>query len=667
MKLLLIIIFSALTLIDCIAASIQFHKKDAVVWHPEQIISGEISGYDVNVVMVYHDDFPLPVRLGPDKTFSIEAILRNQENKFWITLESGDSTFVSDTLKYTLGYKPAPIVKPIASINGDQVSLQAFIVENPFRSVLEFIWTDDPGNPAPSRIKQGLDSYATVDIPDSAGKYYFDLLVISDNDSSYFQTLVIRNDKGTIQAYNIDKDDTPWMREAILYQITPYSFVEHGNFREITKKLPELKVLGINTVWLQPIFKSSYRGQGYDVVDYFSLNPDFGTESELRYLIATAKTLDMKILFDVVLNHSSIHHPYAQDRKENGTASHYYDFYQHEDDGRPYSSFYTSDEYGFINYFWDELVNFNYYNEEVQRWMLEVCKYWVKEFDIDGYRFDAIWGVNARMPSFARRLRTELKSIKPEVLLLAEDKGSVKEVFELGFEAAYDWTADTSWVSQWTWEYEYSESESFTIFKHPEVNQRDEMLKEAIFNIGQNFHRQLRFMENNDLPRFIAHHGLERTKMAAALMLALPGLPMLYNGQEVGKKGHPYATSAIFHADSTILSYDKYDLFPYYQRLIQLRHDYSALTDTTIKDLSINEGAIFAFQRKNNDYNILVLINLGQDISNAHIDVREAGLRRNKKHNFQDILNNNTFRKRKRNKIMEIPMEGYEVKWLLLR
>ena len=74
-------------------------------------------------------------------------------------------------------------------------------------------------------------------------------------------------------------------------------------------------------------------------------------------------------------------------------------------------------KYGFINYFWENLVNLNYNNEEVQQWIIEACKYWIKKFDIDGYRFDAIWGVNARAPSFSKRLKMELKSIKPDLLI----------------------------------------------------------------------------------------------------------------------------------------------------------------------------------------------------------------------------------------------------------
>ncbi|MDQ3535864.1 MAG: alpha-amylase family glycosyl hydrolase, partial [Bacteroidota bacterium] len=360
--------------------------------------------------------------------FSFNVLHRNKENKIWIVVPDGDAQHASDTLIHTLGYQPTSIIKPIATAKNVYVELRATTIENPYKSELKYLWVEDHRNPASSTILFKEDSVASVKIPSDPGTYYYNLLVVADQDSAWFQTM-IRREENEILAYDIDNEDTPWMNEAILYQITPHVFVENGQYEDITAKLPELKELGINTLWLQPVFKSHRKGsQGYDVVDYFSLNPYLGSEEALRELITTAKNMNMRVLFDVVLNHSSLYHPYAIDRVKHGEASHYYDFYQYEDDGTPYSSFYNQDENGFINYFWPHLPNFNYDNEEVQRWMLEACKHWIREFDIDGYRLDAIWGVNARKPSFAKRLRTELKSIKPEVLLLAEAKGSDPEV-----------------------------------------------------------------------------------------------------------------------------------------------------------------------------------------------------------------------------------------------
>src|SRR5690606_14054588 len=100
---------------------------------------------------------------------------------------------------------------------------------------------------------------------------------------------------------------------------------------------------------------------------------------------------------------------------------------------------------------------------------------------------------------------------------------------------------------------------------------RGEMMRQALFHNGGNMHKQLRYMENNDLQRFINGHGLKRTKMTAALLFSLPGIPMLYNGQEIGFQEHPYSTNAVFSRNWTIQARDKDGLFSYYQKLIKIR------------------------------------------------------------------------------------------------
>ena len=644
--------------------SIILNKKDAVVWHIEQKIEGETRGFAAKEVTAYYNGKPLPLSLNEERQFSFQATLRDSVSKIWIEAPYQGDVIVSDTLYYTLGYRPVPIVKPFAIIDGTSATLQAEVIENPYQLPLNFIWQADSLNPTLTPITQQEGAKAQIEVPDISGKYYYDLLVIAEKDTSRFRTMVSREGE-VLKAFDMDSEYPQWMDDAVVYQITPYNVVADGTYPDMAAKLPELASLGINTIWLQPLFKSSYRGQGYDVVDYLSLNPVFGTEEELQNLITQAKELGMRVLFDLVLNHTSIKHPYAEDAVALGTKSHYYDYYQRKNDGKPYSSFYNEDENGFIFYFWDDLVNLNYDNEEVQRWMLEVCKHWVKKFGIDGYRFDAIWGVNARMPSFAGRLRTELKSIDPEVLMLAEDKGADPNVFTLGFDAAYDWTADTSWVSQWSWEYEYDLKESHTIFNHPKVNERGEMLSKALSDHGDNAHRQLRFLENNDLPRFAKAHGLNRTKMAAALMFSLPGIPMLYNGQEIGFLGHPYGTKEVFYRDSTIQSLDDNGLFTYYQKLINLHKEHPALRSPHMRNLPVNDGSMTAFHRWVDGEDFIVIINMADAPVEANIDVTQIPIfSSSKKLRLEDVLNDQRFKRRASASPMEIPMEGYATRWL---
>ncbi len=650
----------------CQAAEIVLHHQDAVVWHYEQVIRGELKGIAVSKLIVHHNQMTFTVPVPSSGKFSFKLILREPKNKIWVEATYQDSLWLSDTITYTLGYQPVPVIKPIASVINHKALLEAITLENPYQLPLQYTWREDPNNPAPCQIIQAENATTEVIVPQIEGTYYFNLLVVAGKDSSWYQTYVKRENDQLIP-FHLETDLPSWLPEAVVYQVSPPTFVKHGKFDDITAKLPELQQLGINTLLLQPITQSYHQDQGYDVIDYFSVNPALGTAAELRHLIQTAKKLGMKVLFDVVLNHTSIHHPYAKDRIRYGQRSHYFDYYQQKDDGKPYSSFYQKDEQGFISYFWKELVNLNYQHEEVQRWMLAVCQFWLRDFDIDGYRFDAIWGVNARYPAFAQKVRIALKSIKPDVLLLAEDKGTVPEVFRLGYDIAYDWTADSSWVSQWSWAYQYHERESFTIFNHPDMQKRGPLLRQALVNQGGDPHRLLRFMENNDLARFIAAHGLPRTKMVAALLFSLPGIPMLYNGQEVGIQGHPYASQPIFQAEQSIQSLDQKNLFPYYRQLIRMRQQHPALQDTILQVLTVSpEETMMAFQRGKAPDNLLVLVNLDSMSTTCQLNLKTLSLPDSvQQYTFRDLLHPENFTFGEKSSTLTIPMKGYAVRWLL--
>lgn len=647
------------------APEITLFEKDAVVWRQQQIITGRLSGFISPTVTVYHNNQTLSVPVKKDSTFSFTLNLVDQRNKIHLTAQNGKSTIASDTLHLTLGLHPLPVVKPYAVIHQNRVSLHALLIDNPTKKQLKYFWKDDERNPVRINIKNNNDSVATINLPSAKGIYYFNVLVTAGKDSAWFQTFLTRNERN-VAAFDMDTEYASWIDDAIIYEITPSYFVKNGKYNNIQEKLGELKKLGVNTIWLQPVFETFGGGQGYDIMDYFSLRPELGKETELKQLIRVAKMLKMHVLFDFVPNHTSIHHPYAKDVIRYGTSSHYYNFYQHEDDGVKYSSYYHKDENGFIYYFWKDLVNLNYQNEEVQQWMIEACKYWVKEFDIDGYRFDAVWGINARSPLFEKRLKTALKSIKPDLLMLAEDKGSDKKVYELGFDLAYDWTSDTSWVSHWSWQYKYDPKENNTIFNFPDPFKRAAMLRERLFQNNPFNHRLLRFMENNDLPRFITAHGLERTKMAAALLFSLPGVPMIYCGQEIGFQSPLYSGKPIFSANASIQSLDHDSLFNYYSNLTKLRSSYGALRSKSLHQLSVNPSAtMVAFTREKNHQIFIIIINLDSKPADAKIDFSKSAFLNDKKKDWHvdDVLTTDSFNIK--NKFI-IPMKGYSTRWLLL-
>ncbi|RYE14416.1 MAG: DUF3459 domain-containing protein [Sphingobacteriales bacterium] len=153
----------------------------------------------------------------------------------------------------------------------------------------------------------------------------------------------------------------------------------------------------------------------------------------------------------------------------------------------------------------------------------------------------------------------------------------------------------------------------------------------------------LRFMENNDLPRFINTHTLAQTKMAAALMFALPGMPMLFNGQEVGSTYHPYSGKSIFTANNTIKNTDSLGLFSYYQHLIALRKENPALSQSNINEIQVSKSnSVVAFHRWANNKHFLIVINVNAAAAVAAIDLRQLAFNQ-KTRQLTDVLTNGDF------------------------
>lgn len=635
-------------------------KKDATVWSVNQTIKGK-SNQSGNY-WLYHNGVKrmIPVNNGQ---FEIPLRLEEIKNRFWIMDPSG-SNVISDTLSLDLGYEPIPFLKPVLESSKGQLVLHIETMENPLSEELHLNWESEPKNPEKLNFENLGSSKIGISKPSKDGDYWINIRNNSKFGNHTFKAM-FRKTGEEITVFGSDNPDHPWMNKAILYQLSPYNFTENGGLDAITEKLDDIAGLGINTLYLQPIFLNSRKGQGYDIVNYFKINPAYGDEENLRKLMDRAKQLGMKVLFDLVINHSSIHHPYAKDRIQHGKQSHYDDFYHTTFDGAKYSSNYNADEYGFINYFWKDLVNLNYDNEEVQRWMLEACKYWVNTFDIDGYRFDAIWGVMARKPEFGLRLREELKAIKPEIFMLAEAKGREADVYKNGYDAAYDWTSDTLWVSQWSWEYEYNESENKTAFNHPESSKRVEILTDAIFDNPEYTDRILRFTENNDLPRFPVDHGLQRSKLASALVFSLPGIPMLYQGQEIGALSHPYTSKPVFARETSIASFDENNLYGFYQDLIRKRKENPALFKGELIPLR-QFDSIVGFWRKSDNQEILVLLNPG-DIS-MEIDLQKDQIFKSKNSPetiWVDLQNDAIFSSIELSK--KIKLDSQQIIWLTVK
>ena len=650
---------------NIIAASILLNKSDATVWLAKQTITGQLTGFQASTVTIFHNDSSFNIAPSSDGRFVFTLDLVKSINTIQARALNGSVTITSSILSLTLPYAPLPVLHAQSAIEGGRIKLYSTVIENGKRNGLTYEWKPSPYNPSVVSIDNAGDSVSFASLPTKDGEYYFTLYARTSEGVDSFKTYVSISN-GVAKPFDVKTDRAAWIRNAVIYQVTPYIFTSKGKYADIEKKLPEIATLGINTLYLQPVFKSDKGGQGYDIIDYFALRDDLGTEEELRSLINKAKSMNMRVLFDMVPNHTSINHPYAKDKIQHGVNSHYYNYYQTDYDAAMYSMHYHKHPQQFVYYFWTELVNLNYDNEEVQRWMIEASKYWVRKFDIDGYRFDAVWGVNARKPSFGERLQKELKSLKPDLLLIAEDKAGAGNAYRQGFDAAYDWDKNDEWISKWSWQYSFDEENRQTIFNHPSIAERKNLISKALFSDGDTIGLRLRYLENNDMHRFITNHPRTVTRMAATLLFTLPGLPMMYNGQETGFTQFPYGSGPIYSREGNIRGKDP-ALFDFYKQLAELRLTNKVFTEGTMTEIAMNNApGVIAFHRTVDSIDVVVIVNMSMSRVHPSLMFSAGGQIPQNGYQFTNMLTGDSVVAKRAGNGIVIPVEAHSTMVLKL-
>ncbi len=410
-------------------------------------------------------------------------------------------------------------------------------------------------------------------------------------------------------------------RNPVVYGISPL-YLSYGHpvpgLVAVKNRLKEISDLGVNIIWLQPItppFEED--GHGYDVMDYKSVWSELGTPEDLKALVREAHALNIKVMLDMVLNHSSFEHPFVKDIAKKGKASAYYNFYQHASfEGVPYAQHFHERKIGkstFVYYFWEHLLNFNYDSAELRNYMQDVLKFWVKDFDIDGYRFDASWGPSSRRPVFYKEISTELRKLKPDIILMAEDMAGYPSHFGgtnhphlkgSDFDWAYDWNnQDTNWISKWS--FQTGEDQSETIFNDKNADKAsDDFLKSLSYTKDTSGLKPVRYIENNDTPGFLRHHTIDESMFAAKIMFMLPGVPLIFYGQETGNQ-HELFMLPSFEPSRKMSSY-RPALYQFYKKLVATRRASKALSEGTLENIVKAGPGKISFVRRMNDERIKV-------------------------------------------------------------
>jgi glycosidase len=336
-----------------------------------------------------------------------------------------------------------------------------------------------------------------------------------------------------------------------VYGVVPILFGEPG-LEAVTERLDDLQDLGVGALWLSPVTRRDPGDYGYAVTDHLSIDPELGTDRDLRRLVAEAHERGMRVLLDAVPNHVSRQHRFFRDAERRGRASPHYEFFDRDASGRP------------THYFdWEHLPNLDYDRPAVRSYMHGALEHWVRAFDVDGFRVDAAWGVRQRRPGFWPEAVRRLRALKPDLLLLAEASARDGYYLRSGFDLAYDWTEE---LGTWAWQ------DVWTAADVPAA------LDAALRGTGPDGApcdpgRVFRFLDTNDTgERFAQRHGPGLAAAAAVLLLTLPGVPCLYTGTELGAGFDPYETY-----DPLPRAEQVPGLRSLYRRLIRLRSGTASL------------------------------------------------------------------------------------------
>lgn len=382
----------------------------------------------------------------------------------------------------------------------------------------------------------------------------------------------------------------PWLRDGIIYEVFPRNFSPEGNFNGVTAHLDELKELGVNVLWLMPIhplgekLRKGSIGSPYAVRDYYAINPDYGTEADLKRLVSEAHQRDLKVIIDIVANHTAwdsvlMQHP---------------EFYKQDDKGNivpPVPA-------------WTDVAGLNYDNPKLRGYMIGMLKHWIDPatFNLDGFRCDVAEMVPT---SFWEEARVELTKLKSDIMMLAE--ASKPELLLKAFDSDY------AWPFHGTLNNVLLNGAPATEFKRSWEESRKQFPDGSL---------HMRISDNHDEARAVARFSVRGALAASALMFSLDGVPLLYNGMEVGdatESGDPalFEKLPVFWHPK-----ERPPLRDIYRELIQMRKRYAAFRNDRVVWLrNSDEANLVSLMRLDNQDEFVVVINFSNRPQVGSVDV----------------------------------------------
>ncbi len=384
-----------------------------------------------------------------------------------------------------------------------------------------------------------------------------------------------------------------WIKKANIYEVNIRQYTPEGTFKAFETHLPRLKEMGVDILWLMPVYpigeknRKGKMGSAYSVKDYVSVNPDLGTMDDFKELVKKIHEAGMHVIIDWVANHTAWDHPWAQ---------------EHPD-------WYTKDSTG--NFMppkgtdWSDVIDLNYDNLEMRIEMINSLKFWVKETGIDGFRCDVAGMVPTDFWNLARK---ELDSIKP-VFMLAE-----AEQIDLHYKA-FDMT--------YGWNFHHLMNDvaqgKKTVKAFDEYFKKDSTIypPDAI---------RMYFTSNHDENSWngtVYERMGDAYKAMAVLTFTIPGMPLIYSGQEAGLSKR----LAFFEKDLINWKNDQ-NLIPFYTKLIALKKNHPALWNGaeggSMQRIKTNaDDKIFAFKRQKGEDVLIALFNFSAESQKINLKLNE--------------------------------------------
>ena len=393
-----------------------------------------------------------------------------------------------------------------------------------------------------------------------------------------------------------------WAVNATIYEINIRQYSDEGTLDAVTADMDRIANMGVEIIWLMPIQpigemnRKGTMGSYYSVKDYTSVNPEFGTDEDFSELVTAANERGIKVIIDWVPNHTAWDHSWTVTNPD----------------------FYTKDSTG--NFTppvadWSDVIDLNYDNKEMREEMIKAMEYWVREFDIDGYRVDVAWGVPT---DFHEEVRRRLEAIKP-VFMLAE--ADMPEHHNYAFDMSYTWGYNGLI-------YHVAQGDSLLSSIHRLMLTEQERYPKHAYRMYFTTNHDENSWKGSD-PELYG----DNFEPFAIMSATIDGMPLVYSGQE----GILDRRLEFFEKDA--ISWNGYPRMEFFEQLLELNQENSALWNGTaggdyeLIEIS-DETGIYGYRRDNGQDEVIVWLNFSGEAK----DVSVSG-----NGEYDELFSENTF------------------------